>query len=478
MARLSGSGHAMRSARKRLTYALFCVGTGIYTLANEQAIPVGRLPIVEASQAYPRTPDFSVIPDSATVGTVIPIIWSGSLRDAKGEPTSGSVTLAIRPSAAQIDQAFRSSRPMPPVIPVAKGIVGPDGFFTLRAQLPADVPRDYSADSWVNMLLVATNGDEIRIYTDSMYWDPDPLSANSRWLTSPSAKLAREAHQRETSSASRSELVARRAAVLERLERDLASTEERPAEVEFGPTRPPSGELALQPIAFGRRPLTEFAQVAPPSPYILCVVLDVVDTTSGYQTVADIDQAEHWQSLIKYKQTTSSSFEVGFSSSGVAPWSVAGSASFSDSFAGGFDTLWPNSPSTGPTATSFKVEVNFDKIQWQCASTSQPGPYYVYTSEPTAWLGGTRNEDDPTILCGSGHTVPVAGGTTLYKDNASHTTYSASGGAYGFYGRATVGYSAEIQLGWKNNLDTTREICGETGSPLVVNTRVVALTPK
>lgn len=373
------------------------------------------------------------------------------------------MTLAVRPSAAQIDRAFTSGLAMPPVVPLAKEQVGGDGAFALRADLPADLAPEYRADGWVNVLLVATDGTDIRLATDSMYYDPAPLTTKSRWLTSPSARQQRETYAIQSLFLPQADMAAQQAGLVANLESDLDSPRERPSTIVFGAGPPATG---------GAGPVQ--AAAAPPSPYVGCFVTYVAARSAGFQTIADIFQSPQWQTLIRYKQTNTSSFEAGFSASGSGGWSVAGSASFSNSSAYGFETAWPVTPVNDATVTTFQIELNFDKIQLRCAKDTNPGPYYVYTSEPTAWLGGTRNVGGSLWGCSQTpwYLRSVGGGTYLYKQGSGATTWSASGGVFNFFGKATVGYSAEVQLGWRNNLNYTRNLCGESGSPLTRNTRV------
>jgi hypothetical protein len=93
------------------------------------------------------------------------------------------------------------------------------------------------------------------------------------------------------------------------------------------------------------------------------------------------------------------------------------------------------------------------KVLWRCGSRTSPGPFYIRTGEPESWTGGTFNQGEPIIPCNPRNRRPVGGHTIGWRRDDKTSTYSASGGAYGFAGKAAVTYSNEIRLGWRNHVD-------------------------
>lgn len=401
----------------------------------------------------------SEIPDSSALDAKVPTLWSGLLKRHDGKPAPGAVTLAVRPSAEDIDRALTSGAPMPATVPLAKQRVGADGRFTLKGDLPPNLPAGYVKDGWVNVLLVATDGQEIRLATDSMFRDPEPLTGKSRWLTSPASRLQREAFAKESRAGTSANAETGRASLIERLEADLTDSQERPNEIQFD--KPPSGSAS---------PVSE-AAVGPGAPYVGCNVNQVVDRTAAFQSIADIDQAGGWRAKVIYSNTRNTSFEVGYSASGNS-WSVAGSSLVSQNASVEFGLTFPPEPVPNRSYTSMLMELNYDKIQWRCASQSNPGPYYPYTSEPVAWTGNTRNLGTPTINCNPNYLSEIGTDFFFRKQGGSGATYSASGSAFGFYGKASVGYATNLEYTIENMTGTNAQVCGESGNPLFDHTRV------
>jgi hypothetical protein len=121
------------------------------------------------------------------------------------------------------------------------------------------------------------------------------------------------------------------------------------------------------------------------------------------------------------------------------------------------------------------VQLTHARVLWQCGSTSSPGPFYVRTVEAERWTGGTYNQGDPVVGCDRHRTRPVGGHTFSWRKSGTSSTWSASGNMWGFSGRAAVAYTKTILLGWKNQLEQPRYICGESGDPYTGKTRVTAL---
>lgn len=382
-----------------------------------------------------------------------PVLWEGTVLSADGRPMPGvevAATLSLPVSAFPAGVAGLGRQA---AVPLAVTRSGADGRFALRAVEPAGLPAAFRESSWSQVVVSAAAPDGSWAFaTDSVrYVRSGAFPSGGMWATTAAgadnaARLAAGDIAREAtpSGLARSE---------------LAAPGQRPANLELQPPAPaPAG--ASVPVA------------GPGKPYVGCTRRYVEDRQKGFRTIGDIDVEAAWSYILNYQETRSTAWQVGYEQPS-GGWAAAGTASFSQKSEKGFDTEFGPYPSR--FRESYQVELIHAKTVWQCGSQTSPGPFYVRTVEPERWTGGTYNQGDPDIGCRAGMTTPVAGNTVGWRSVGRVSTYSATGSVFGFAGRATVEYSEQTRLGWKNHHGSPRHVCGESDDPFDGRTRVKAL---
>lgn len=382
-----------------------------------------------------------------------PLLWSGQVVDRRGVPTAAQVVAVLRPPASAIP-TLEQRTPAPPSIPLASSATGRDGRFELRADLPP-VPDSYRPAGWLQVMLLAQADDgSWAIANDSVRYVPAGRGQRAGVWASTMAGL-------ERIEGLRSARPPLGAPALERVARaDQSGGYERPSVIELGEPRPAAAAV------------TSARWKGPGAPYTGCSARYVEDRQEGLRTISDIDVGPAWSYVIDYTDTASTSWDIGVEQSG-GGWKAGGTSSFSSSLGAGFNAEY------GPYGQRFReayqVQLVHAKVLWQCASQSSPGPFYVRTVEAESWTGGTFNQGDPVVPCNPSFRKPVAGRTFGWRKEGTVSRYSATATAFGFNGKAAVGYSKDIKLGWKNHLGHPRDACGESGNPYYGHTRVAAM---
>ena len=378
-----------------------------------------------------------------------PVLWSGVLRDGAGTPQRGTVTAFIRPPASF--NAAGKDGGLPPVV-LDSGEVGSDGHFSLRSAMPTDVPALYKQDGFLNVMVFAIGDDGTwAVATDTMHWRPADGGA---WFSSV-ASLERA---NSDAASARNDAAASRRVATVRAADEAAAAEYRDITL----TEPPSADVARA------------AARAPGSPYVGCTMLYTEATAKGWRTVAQIDAGKDWEYPLRYKRTNTSAWEVGYGTGTSGPWSIAGTASFSQYQSVGFNTSVR--VHADYKRDTYQVYLDHDRIRWRCGTASNPGPYYVYTVEPRSWDGQTRNtEQGDNIPCNDNYKHSVAGGTEFYREDGASAKYQLGGSVFGFTGKATVTNDVSTRHGYTNHQSGSRFLCGESGSPLTGRTRVEAI---
>lgn len=389
-----------------------------------------------------------------------PALWSGTLRSAKGSPVSGTVVAFLRPAPGAVPDrpkgvADEDIVGLPPIV-LAEVAVDESGYFDLRASLPKEVPSAYVQDGIYNVMLFASSADgKWAVATDSL-WYLDEAEVAPAWFTSPESFLSARSLAR---SGGRSEEIA----AIET--KDRAGAVDRPTDLVL--TEPsPEGFQA-------QRSQLVAAAVPPGGSYRGCTALYVDSRASTFKSVDQIDIAPNWQAVAEYSQTQSTSWQVGYSASGSSGWAIAGSATFSSSHGEGVGYSIASGGSF--KQDTWQMRIGHDKVRWRCGDVSSPGPFYVYTAEPTSTDWQTRNTGaGPNLGCNANFKHSVAGNSFYWRDSGTSATYDGSSSVFGFTGKATVNYGSYSRHRWDNQVGVTRNLCGETGSVRTGRSRVSA----
>lgn len=381
--------------------------------------------------------------DASPLSSWLPLLWSGQVVDANGEPTPATIAAVLAPPPWAIpmrDHALSGQLPVGS-IPLSTASAGRDGRFELRSGLPV-VPPSFVSGGWMNVMLFVESIDgSWAVAMDSVrFIGAGPGS----WVSKLSSEiLAPDVPADDTAG-------------------------ERPTVIAL---QPPANSAERERRAAG---VVDVSYKAPGAPYTGCAALYKEATANAMRTIADIDMGSDWSFRLNYSDTRTTSWDVGYDKEGKG-WAVGGTHSFAQSSANGFDT------EIGPYPgdyyrESYQVELEHAKVVWRCAMKTSPGPFYVRTVQPERWTNSTYNQGDPHVICPRlSNRRSVGVGTFAWRDEGSTSQWSAGGDAFGFRGGAGVGYSKQIRLGWKNHNRDPRFVCGESGDPFRDQTRVIAL---
>jgi hypothetical protein len=398
--------------------------------------------------------------------TDAPVLWSGRLLDKRGHPTRGEITAFLRPPAGALPSSgeFDADALGLTSVPLTSDSADADGRFELRAEPDtATLPRKLvdGMGALTVMLFAVSESGEWTVATDTV-WYLDELGTAPAWFTSHRSYEAARA-LRATSSA---EMRSARAQNLSEADRAEAAAGDRPADLRTTlPAVPgsPPGQV-------------QAAAVPPGGSYVGCTAVQTVSTSWHFRTADMVDLATYWKHRVEYKESNTTSWEVGYSASGTGGWSLAGSASFNTSSVQGVYADFNSGPN--PTyRDTFRIGTNIKQLKWRCGTTTSPGPYTVYTAEAYGlnWQT-TRTSSGDDIGCNLSYTHAVGKKAGYWRENGQSTSLWGNVGIWGFYGGQKVTTSAKARYNWYNDSAIlNRNLCGETGSVTAGHSRVSAL---
>jgi len=295
--------------------------------------------------------------------------------------------------------------------------------------------------------VLARSAEGMAVAVDSLAWEPDG-DGSGRWLSSPAARLTRTVTgQSADAAADQAE--------------DL--THERPAVLTLSAADPSGSTVS----AMWDQPRTG------PKGKARCVARERSDQPVRPVVVGELHRERRWGGEFVYSNTRSTSWQVGWSESGVTDWKLAGSASFAkaaddDAVSGG-----PQRGLERAKHETFYAEMEFARFKWRCG---EPDWEDVYTVEPVDWTGGLDPREGGTpASCNRAMTAPVGGGRYFRRGHGASETHQAAFGILGFTGSTTTAAAEVVSFQWNNEETHTRYLCGDRDFPRHGNTRVVSL---
>lgn len=386
--------------------------------------------------------------------SLAPVLWEGAVETAGGRPAEVEVVAYRRPAGASLRDGDE-------LVPIAAARTDGQGRFTLRA--PEASLADVADEAgWATVMLAAASSDGMVLAVDSVAWQPDRSGveavtaqtvdgAQGRWVTAPSERANQQA---VTAASAEGESPVGDSAQME---------EERPR------------TLVLAPAPGGGR-VTAAQATTGPRGHPKCVVRGSEPVNNDLPLpvlVGELHRERHWAGEFKYTNTSTSSFQVGYSVDGKV-WKVAGSTSFHSGgdHEEGSTSFGYEQAENQLVFRQYFAEMLFRRFTWRCG---EPYWYDVFTVEPVEWTGGL----DPRPGLGPAACDPTkkskVGARRGYeRATSSAETHGRAFSVLGFGGSATTTVSKHASFTWVNEFDELRFLCGETAFPNQ-RTRVVSL---
>jgi hypothetical protein len=410
---------------------------------------------------------------------VLPVVWSGRLVSATGQPGPGGVAAYIRPPAGALPKIsdttpLNSLAPIEPIL-IGTATANDAGQFEIRGEPPAGkVPKSwYGSDGSLQIMVTATAADgESSLVFDTVHFLDQP-GVGKAWFSD----RQRFDRARAQAAATTGSADAARTLLVSSSRADQTAAvvdEERPSDLRmtFPATTAPTGQFT-----------TAGVKAPPYNVYGQCFELGWVDQYNGKRAIAETSANTYWTIWSAYQTTRTTSWTIGVSKSGTSDWSVNGSKSLEDEVGLGLST-----PMLSGASSDYRARHSVGTIQrkfkWDCT----PGwpyelyPHFpVYTDEVVGMTGGHFRDDGrngtstpPKVPCDSRYKAPVPpNSTTRRLDGESATTnYSVAG--WGFIGKQTIGYRTYAEMSWTNDSSQfSRWLCGES-TYITGHTRVMA----